>query len=115
MFWTYLSRAIINVLCFFAPPSFGAQLKPRVIDPNASCPACGARKGCITTVRPNGERTPDGVITQACLMRHRCAVCNAKWFEPTILLDKKNELIYPADTYELPEAKEYEARLQLVK
>ena len=115
MLWVYLSRLLINVICFLAPPSIASQLKPRVINPDERCPSCGAEHGALTTVRPNGERTVEGVPTRACLVRHWCAVCKARWYEKPLLLDKNADLIYPAEMIELPELKETETRLQVVK
>lgn len=61
------------------------RIRNAVIDPNSKCPACGARNGkleCMTVRTP--QKPNVGVMVQ-----HQCAVCRAKWYEPTIVKPEK--------------------------
>ena len=44
------------------------------IDPDAKCPACGARQGTLTW-RSDVKQ-----------VQHRCAVCGALWGEPPLMI-----------------------------
>ena len=65
------------------------------LNPNAPCPACGASGGKLKTVRPGAMKT-NGVTLEPAMVEHTCNVCQARWFEKTLVEDKSGTHIHPA-------------------
>lgn len=99
MFWSFLAKFAFFLFKMFVPPSTAYAMQETRRNPNAPCPSCGHRSGYLKTVRPKGEMTGEGLAVTACKVLHICRVCDAKWHENTIVLDKTADTIFPADSY----------------
>lgn len=99
MFWILLNKIGLFLFKIFVPPSTVYAMRERRIDPNERCPSCGHRDGYLRTVQPKGEMTGEGIAITACSVLHICRVCHGKWHEPTVVLDKTADVIFPASSY----------------
>jgi hypothetical protein len=72
MIWTAIRFLWRGFLRLIVPPPAKPILP--VIDPDASCPACGARCGYLECAS-NGNSIN---------VRHNCSTCGAKWFDKTV-------------------------------
>ena len=88
MIWLWLRACLAFLLRLLVPP--GSWVVPpldRVIDSNAPCPACGARKGVLKFVRSAdskmaiaAERNPMIAVTMGNpVVSHTCQVCGFVW------------------------------------
>lgn len=81
-----ITRWLVNLwfgfLKLFVPP----PPKPRKINPDEQCPACGAEDGRIRAVTANGRS----------LVEHACNVCSARFYEAPVL-NADPRMIHPED------------------
>jgi hypothetical protein len=61
------------------------RIRDAEIDPNSKCPACGHRDGKLKCTFVEIKEKPNRDV----MVQHTCNVCNAQWFEPTVLRAEK--------------------------
>lgn len=92
MIWLWLYQILLALRALlWLPPA-----KPRKLDPNSACPACGATDGMLICRRP-GMMPARAEVSEPCKVEHGCNVCGGRWFENTIVDDRRGELIHPAN------------------
>jgi hypothetical protein len=74
MIWDWINSLALFIRKLFAFPDIPLFIP--AIDPNAFCPGCGNRQGSLLA-----ETQKDGTV----LIRHRCSICGAKWYEKPVL------------------------------
>jgi|SRR6185437_2755612 len=67
------------------------------IDPNAKCPACGAKSGTLKCVRVTNQPTPDDgqldIKMFSVKVQHTCNVDGAIWYEDPIVKVNINQVL----------------------
>ena len=61
------------------------QIRDAEVDINAKCPACGHRQGKLRCIIVERQEKPNKTV----MVEHTCGVCDAKFFEPTVLDPEK--------------------------
>jgi C4-type Zn-finger protein len=83
MIFVWIVQLVKAVRWFFHIPS---DAERAIIDINAKCPVCGARKGKLRTViqQKQGPQAEGAPVNIGVFCQHSCGICGARWFDEPI-------------------------------